>query len=229
MTFSQPILSLVCDEVGSPLVSFLTAKPDEWVAEQMRLRYAAVPPAAEDPPDHPAVLAAAYLHHERVLLKNWFVDGKLSTMLMSRTLSRLSTGPIGNGFSCDFLADGTPDVRMLRFKGTLIAAYRSAELKPSGKRLDCGGHELSAVAKLVRSAYMTRATAHSWTAEGSVPGAELAKRWIAFRTHSFLVRFGAEDNWAWNLSGANKVFGPVDLTAAQAGEITVFEPDDQEA
>lgn len=227
MALSRSITSLIADEQGMILKDFLGTSTKDWAVTHMQLRYGAAPPLASDPADHPARLCYQHLLTEYDSLRKWFDnEGKLSPLIMSRYLSRNQVGPIRDGIGWDFQMNGDPEPRMLQFKGTLIACRRSAELKPVGQKLDCGSAEMGSLAKLVRSAYAARAEVHTWgtLSEGKgddkrmVPGADLSRRWVAWRTYNFLIRFGAEDDWAWQIAKCRDVFGEVDCAQNLLGD-----------
>lgn len=219
MALSRSITSLIADEHNMILKEFLGVSDTEWAVKHMQLRYGAAPPLDTDSPDHPARLCYQHLLYEYNALRKWFDnEGRLSPLIMNRYLARNTVGPIRDGIGWDFQMSGDPDPRMLQFKGTLISCRRSAELKPQGQKLDCGSAELGSLSRLVRSAYSARAEIHTWNmitegkgdAKRIVDGAVLSRRWVAFRTYNFLIRFGAEDEWAWQVAKCRDVFGDID-------------------
>lgn len=223
MALSRSVTNLISDAQGNMLRDFLQKSPEQWAQEHMQRRYGAAPPQDDDSDDHFARLCYDFLLKEYKTLRGWFHDGKLSHMMMSRVVGNHVTGCIGNGVGWDFKRDGDPEPRMLQFKGTLIAACRAAELKIQDPRIpDCGSLEIGALAKLVRAAYESRAMIHTWhtAEEGSgenkrvVSGDTVAKRWVTFRTYNFLVRYGADEDFAWGASRAQSVFGTVDNMAS---------------
>lgn len=227
MTLSKSITSMIADASGNISQSFLSYSAEQWATDHMRRRYSATPPLDEDPPDHPAVLCYHLLLSEYSAVKTWFsAQGQLSPLLMSRHLAHIYIGSLGDGFGWDFRPNGEPEPNMLQFKGTLIHCRRSLELRAGRQtKKDCGSLEIGATAKLVRSAYTARSSAHAWTSqiEGKgdakrvVQAAELSRRWVAFRSYSFLIQAGAEEGWAWGASKCQEVFGKVDLPPTGVG------------
>lgn len=223
MALSKSITSLITDNEERISRDFLSYSPVRWAEEHMRRRYSATPPESTDPPDHPAVLCYQHLLAEHTAVKGWFDDeGRLSPLLMSKHLARAYSGSISNGVGWDFYPNGEPNAHMLQFKGTLISCRRALELRAvKGSKLDCGSLEIGGIAKLVRSAYAARAEIHTWQpqVEGrgenkrTVTGAELARRWVSFRSFCFLLSGGAEPEWAWGVSKAQDVFGRIDMPA----------------
>lgn len=222
MTLSRSVTSLISDGQGNILRDFLQKTPEQWADEHMVRRYGAAPPRDDDSDDHFARLCYDFLVKEYKTLRGWFTDGKLSRMMMSRAVSNHVTGCIGNGIGWDFKRDGDPEPRMLQFKGTMISACRAAELKIQDPRVaDCGSLEIGGLAKLVRAAYESRAMIHTWLTveEGSgqnkrvVSSDTIAKRWVAFRTYNFLLRYNSDPDFAWGASRAQAVFGAIDNVA----------------
>ena len=132
-------------------------------------------------------------------------------MLQSAFMVNKLHGPIGDGLGWDFRPNGDPEPRMLLFKGTLISVTRSAALIAENQR-NRGSMQFGGLSTLVRSAYVERATLHTWRGDEAlkIDGAEMSRRWVAHMTYTFLLRLGAEREWAWDASKCRKVFGPVD-------------------
>lgn len=221
MALSRSITSLVVDPLGQVTQDFLTHSQKGWADLHMQLRYGAAPPLAEDPADHPAVLCHNHLRNEYTAIRSWFdSSGKLVPLLMSKHLAKELSGPLGNGISWDFKASGDPEPLMMQFKATLIACRRTWESKANqgGKELDSGSLMMGGLARLARSAFAARAEIHNWheitEKKVSVTGAELARRWIATQTFVFLLRAGAQEDWAWSTSKAREVFGSIDTDRA---------------
>lgn len=215
MALSKSITSLIAESNGAISQSFLALKAEEWAVDHMQRRYNAAPPNPGDTEDHPAKMCFTALVNEHHIVRRWFTsEGQLSPLMMAQSLARqLAGGSIGNGYGWDFLPTGDPDPSMLQFKGMLIAMHRVLELKPRSQKLEQGGAEIGGVAKLVRSAYMTRAETHPWTAVGDVSAADVSRRWVSFRTYNFLVRSGVEPEWAWGMAKCRDVFGTIDCGA----------------
>lgn len=220
MSLSKNITSLISDGTERILQDFLQTTPQKWADEHMQRRYSATPPKDDDPKDHFARLCHAYLMDEYRTLRGWFTEeGKLSRILMSRTIGDVMSSRIGNGIGWDFKPNGEIEPRMIQFKGTLIACTRIGELRPRDPlKLDCGSAAAGGLAKTVRDAYEVRANVHTWTpieeSRGKdkviVSGGEMSRRWVAYRVYNFLIRAGIEDEHAWVISGCRKVFGEIE-------------------
>ena len=218
MALTKPLTSLITDGNGIALTSFLASTSEKWADEHLSLRYGQVR-LSTDNQDHFASLCWEFLKQEYIALRAWFQpDGKLSPLLQSKFLNTKLSGPLGTGIGWDFKSDGTPEPRMLLFKGTLIAAQRAAELLPIEQR-NSGSMQFGGLIKIVRSAYTARAEVHSWRAQTIIengkekiqyPGSEMSRRWIAHRSFTFLISVGAEPVWAWEASKCKTLFGPVD-------------------
>jgi hypothetical protein len=222
MALTKSITALITDENGMMTKEFLAMKPEDWASEHMQRRYNAAPPSVGDAPGHMARVCYEHLLHEYRSVRKWFGDdGKLSPLLMSRHLAQLSDGPVGDGMGWDFTPNGDVEPRMIQFKGTLISCQRTLELRADTQmKLDSGSLELGGIVKLVRSAYGTRAEVHTWPTQTvgkgdeaySLSGAEVARRWVAYRTFVFLIRLGASEDWAWDSSRCRECFGPHDAS-----------------
>lgn len=223
MALSRSITALITDGTGHATTEFLAKFPEEWAREHIQRRYGAAPPTEDDPDGHIVRLCFNFLVEEYRALRSWFTDdGKLSNLLQGRFLDQMS-GPIGAGIGWDFKPNGDPEPRMLQFKGTLISCARSAELIPPHQR-NSGAIQLGGIVRLVRGAYTARAELHNWKSqmrmekdeEGRqrevvvVDGERLAQRWVAFRTHTFMIGLGADPMWSWDASRCRQIFGSVD-------------------
>lgn len=218
MALSRSITSLITDGRGYATQEFLAISPDKWADTQMGLRYGQTK-LETDPIDHFTTLCWDYLRSEYRALRSWFQDdGKLSPLLQSKFLATKLSGPLGNGIGWDFKPNGDPEPRMLLFKGTLISAQRSAELLPKESR-NSGNMQFGGIVKIVRSAFTSRAELHSWRAQTTLAdgtdkvqysGADMSRRWVSFRTYTFLVNVGADPVWAWEASRCKALFGPID-------------------
>lgn len=218
--FNRNIDSLVADRNGIALKNFLATTQEEWAAKHMALRYnAAVPAAGEDPGTFPS-RCYNHLKSEYAQLRAWFTEPeyKLSALLQSKFLSAQFNGPLGDGFGWDFRRDGDTEPRMLQFKSTLIACYRQMEMLPRSDRT-ISNVSVSGIARLVVGAYRSRAEIHMWRSverrkDDKVilvcSGEELARRWVAFRTHAYLGSLGLDPAWSWAVSGCQKIFGVID-------------------
>jgi len=220
MSFTKNVNSLIADRNGAAIKDFLATTPEAWATEHMAKRYNAAPPSESDEPGSFPARCFEHLKNEHRQLRAWFVepDFKVSPLLQSRFLSAQFSGPLNDGFGWDFRRDGDVEPRMVQFKGTLIACYRQMELLPRRDR-NTGNVSVVGVARLVCGAYRARAEVHMWRpverrkddkVELVCSGEELAKRWVAFRTMSFLAGLGLDPAWAWSTSGCQKIFGIVD-------------------
>jgi hypothetical protein len=214
MALTRSITSLITDGRDYATKEFLTLSPETWASEHMASRYG----HTHLPTDHEdsfANLCFEFLKEEYRSLRSWFTDdGKFSPLLQSKFMTTRLSGPVGNGIGWDFMPNGDPEPRMLQFKGTLISAQRSAELIPPASR-NSGNMQFGGIVKIVRSAYTARAELHSWRQQSSdnglkCSGAEMSRRWVAFRTYTFLITMGAEPVWAWEASRCKAIFGMVD-------------------
>jgi hypothetical protein len=221
MAFTKNVNSLIADRTGAALKDFLAATPDAWATENMARRYNAAPPSESDEPGSFPVRCYDHLKNEHRQLRAWFTEPefKVSALLQSRFLSAQFSGPLNDGFGWDFRRDGDAEPRMIQFKATLIACYRQMDMLPSRDR-NVGNISVGGIARLVGGAYRARAEVHMWrpfekrnkddTVELVCSGEDLAKRWVAFRTMSFLARMGLDPSWAWDTSGCRRIFGIVD-------------------
>ena len=211
MALSKSVLALITDGRGYITKEFLAARPAEWAREHMARRYGGVQVLDTDPADHFAHLCFRYLLGEYHTLRSWFTeDGKFSSLLHGRFIGSLGQRALGNGIGWDFRSDGDSELRMLQFKGTLVNAQRAAELLGPDQRT-ASSLQFAAIARLIRSAYVARAELHNWRpVDDKISGEDLAKRWVAHRTYTFLTGLGAEPVWAWDISLCRRVFGPID-------------------
>jgi hypothetical protein len=218
MSLTRSITSIITDGCGFATKEFLSTTAERWADEHLALRYRQTH-LASDGVDHFSHLCWQYLCEEYKALRSWFQDdGKISLLLQSKFLTTRLTGPLGNGIGWDFKPNGDPEPRMLLFKGTLISAQRSAELLPKESR-NSGNMQVGGIVKIVRSAFTARAEVHSWRANTVVEegkekvlysGADMSRRWVSFRTYTFLVNVGADPVWAWEASRCKALFGPID-------------------
>lgn len=214
MAAALTILGLISEQ-NHATVAFLTATAEQWADAQMLLRYR-IPTGPTDPADHFAKRCWEKLKEEYRVLRTWFLeDGSFSPLLHSRFMSTLNSGPIGDGIGWDYGKGGEIDQGMLRFKCAVLAATRAAEAIRPEDRDAVGTPLLGSAMRMIRSAYYERAAMHRWRpfmqgGKQLFSGTEMSDRWVAFRTYSFLLRFGAEHAWAWETSKAKAVFGPTD-------------------
>lgn len=221
MPLTQPLLSLIADQDGTALTSFLTKSADEWATEHMARRYSQSPPTPEEGPRHMARRCYDHLKYEHGVIRGWFTDTrKFSLLLQSPFTAGLRKQPVGNGIGWDFRATGEAEPRMMQFKQALIYCQRAADQIPPDDRT-LGNLHFSGLVRLVRAAYRGRAELHNWRPvmgrEGEpardvvkLSGEELATRWVAFRSMAFMVQVGADPFVAWAASKCGKVFGPID-------------------
>lgn len=212
--FTAHITTLIASADGTIRPDFAASSPDDWAASQMFKRYNQVVSDSDGPGDFPRICFEK-LRDERVSLSTWFneADGKLSPTLQSVFMVNRLAGPIDDGIGWDFRPDGSPEQRMLVFKGTLLAVWRAAGLIAPKDRT-VGNMQFGGLATLVKSAYTERAKLHTW--RGYQPendprrftGLEMSHRWVAHRSFLFLLRMGAPERWAWEISGSLKAFGP---------------------
>ena len=218
MSLSRPLTSLIADERGQVLQSFMACSDADWAAEHMQLRYNVIPPREDEGAGHPARLCYNHLTEEHRILQKWIDSkGALSHLLMTQSLSQVLSGFIGDGFGWDFTATGEVQPNMLQFKGTLVSIRRTLDLVPRRQdtgKIDSGTPEIGGVARLARGAYQARAELHVWkgrtTKNVTYTGADMAKRWIAFRTYNFLLQCDADAEYAWNTSKCRESFGPLE-------------------
>lgn len=213
--FVNTIKSLISNEEGYILPSFAATTPEQWAEQQMMARYNQVINAKDAEGSFPR-LCYEKLKEEREALSTWFDDkGKLSPTLQTIFMTNRLSGPIDDGLGWDFTPDGSPEYRMLVFKGTLLAVWRSAHLMPLKDRHG-GSMQFGGLATLSKSAYAERARLHNWRGyrpdndNRSFNGEEMGLRWAAYRSFLFLLSLGTNPRWAWEASGAFKCFGPVD-------------------
>lgn len=215
MPLTRSITSLITDGCGLATNEFLTMSPDQWATQHMAQRYGHTR-HDYDPPQHFASLCYAYLVEEHAILRNWFQDNKLSSLLQSKFLQ---TQPqLGDGIGWDFKPNGDPELLMIQFKTQLISAYRSLESIPLPDR-NSGSPAFSGIRMMVRSAYESRARLHAWRPQTGVsiagekvmiPGSDMSRRWVAYQTLVFLIKAGLEPSWVWEASKCRGVFGPAD-------------------
>jgi len=211
MALNRTVLSLVSDGQGHIDAGFAATSPEEWAHAQMRLRYGHALLDEDDAYSFPRQCFDS-LVAERKALSSWFDDcGRLSPLLQSAFLLNRFSGPVGDGIGWDFRPNGDPEPRMLLFKGTLIAVTRSSALIPAEQR-NRGNMQFGGLATMVRSAYTERAALHTWRGDDTsgIDPADMSRRWVSHMTYTFLLRIGAEREWAWDASKCRKVFGPVD-------------------
>ncbi len=218
MALTRSITSLITDGRGYATQDFLACTPEKWADEHMAERYGQTR-LVKDASDHFAVLCWDYLREEYRSLRSWFTDdGKLSNLLQSKFIHTKLSGPLGLGIGWDFKPNSDPSENMLQFKGTLIAAIRAAEMIPPRARTS-GSIQFGGIVKIIRSAYTARAEIHSWRPSTEVlegkesvkySGADLSRRWVAFRTNTLLIQLGADSAWAWEASRCKALFGCVD-------------------
>ena len=209
MALTQSIVSLVTDGQGYATKTFLETTPTEWADAQMKVRYGHTVLDTDGAYTF-ARLCYDQLVEERKSLSSWFDDsGKLNPTLQSAFMSNKLHGAIGDGIGWDFKPNGDPEHRMTIFKGTLVAASRSADLIPQERR-NRGNMQFGGLATMIRSAYTERAALHTWRGDEDLSGADMSRRWVAHMTFVFLLRLGAERTWAWDASRSRTVFGPVE-------------------
>jgi len=212
--FNTSILDLIAtpDRVVRP--AFLALSVKDWATQQMDLRYSSAPPAEEprEGPDHPAWRCYHLLLAENKIYRSWITEeGLVSPLLMARSLGQLASLPVGDGFGWDFRTDGTPDQRMLQFKSTLVSCRRMAAIRVTDpSKLDTGSIEVGGYSKLVRGAYQVRAGMMHWETKGALTGADVARRWVAFRVFVFLIRCGMEETLAWASARCRDAFGEME-------------------
>lgn len=216
MPLSLNINTLIADADGLALKEFLKTPDTKWAANAMLRRYGQAPPDHEvDLPTSWASRCFDHLVAENRILRGWFTDsGKLSPLLQAPFLAQLRAAPMRDGLGWDFKLNGDGEPEMQQFKGTLIYIERCALAMPLADR-DMGNLRFAAFLRLARAAYESRAALHPWrpAVQGTkvlYDGAELAKRWVAMRVHSFMVQLGADPYAAWEGSKCRVVFGPVD-------------------
>lgn len=220
MPFSKNLLSIISDNQGIALKDFLGETPESWAARHMALRYSAAPPLEGEGPSHVAVRCYNRLKAEYQTIRAWFTepDYKLSVLLQSKSLANQFSGVLGDGLGWDWQRDSEPDVRIMQFKGTLIAAQRQFGLMPENRRAEMSPH-VSAVCRSIKSAYILRSEVHLWrpverrkddAIELVHSGAELADRWAKFQTFVFLIRLGLNEQYCWDVSGCRKSLGLID-------------------
>jgi hypothetical protein len=213
MAINRSILSLVTDGLGHATTDFLTLSPAEWADRQMALRYSQSKLPGDEPGDFP-YLCWDHLAQEYLAIRTWFdAGGKLNPMLQSASMSNRLSGPIGDGIGWDWKTSGDPDVRMMLFKGPLIAAWRAGSMIPKRDR-NSGNMQLGGLATIVRGAYTERAKIHRWSdtasEDGAIKGDLMSRRWVAFRTYTFLMNLCADPKWSWEVSKCKSVFGPIE-------------------
>lgn len=213
--FDHNIRALIATTDGTIKPEFASVTPEAWAQQQMLARYNQIVTDQDGPNDFPQQCFEKLLE-ERSALSTWFDDaGHLSPTLQSVFMMNRLSGPIEDGLGWDFRPDGSPEPRMLVFKGTLMAVWRSSQLIQPKDRTG-GNMQFGGLATLVKSAYTERARLHSWrnydptNDSRRFTGAEMSQRWVAYRSFLFLLRIGASDRWAWEISGCHKLCGPVD-------------------
>lgn len=228
MAISKPIAQLIADADGMALQSFLTATPESWAQEHFTRRYGQALPTDEEMAAQCSWAAKCYraLIEEHAVLRGWFTtEGKLSPIQMAPFLASLPHKPVADGLGWDFTADGDAQPLMQQFKGQLIFCQRAAFDVPASARTT---HNLqfAGLMRLVRSAYGNRAELHSWrprlkrkdgrdTVE--LTGAEVARRWVAFRSFTFMVQVGCDPFTSWLSCKCHDVFGHVDEDISTPG------------
>lgn len=215
--FTTPITDLIALPDGTKRPDFESTTPEEWARRHMLLRYNQVY-TDDDPPGSFPHQCFEKLKEERSALDSWFDEHKkFSPTLQSVFMINRLSGPIDDGIGWDFKSDRTPEQRMLVFKGTLLAAWRSAALIAPKDRVS-GNMQLAGLATLIRSAYLERAKMHSWRGfenkneQRKYDGVAMSMRWVAYQTFLFLIKLSTPHKWAWEISGCYKIFGPIDET-----------------
>jgi hypothetical protein len=231
MAISKPIAQLISDPDGTALQTFLTASPESWAAEHFGRRYGQALPTEEELQNASSVAARCYraLLEEFTVLRGWFTpEGTLSPLQMAPFLASLRNKPVADGLGWDFTASGEAQLLMQQFKGQLIFCQRAALDVPLHSRTQ---HNLqfAGLMRLVRSAYGNRADLHSWRPrlkrkDGrevvELTGAELSRRWVAFRSYTFMIQVGCDPHTSWLSCKCHDVFGHVDedLSTGVRGE-----------
>jgi hypothetical protein len=214
MALTKSIVALITDGNGQARTDFMLKSPEQWANEQMALRYNTNIADTDLDGEFPYI-CWEHLKEEHEILRQWFTDdGKLNLTLQSASIINRLSGPIGDGMGWDFKANGDPEVRMVYFKSTLIAAARAAALIPYKNR-DDANQQFSGIAKLVHGAYSMRSEIHRWRGfeynKVNYTPAEVSHRWVAMQTYNFLVRLGVpRPARLWSLSKCNTVFGAFD-------------------
>jgi hypothetical protein len=208
MPFSTPLLALVTSPDGQALTAFLVQSGQEWADKQMAARY-----GFAGPPTTPfSRRCHGQLMTEYNAVRSWFQNGKLSNLLMSKTAAAMASAPLGDGVGWDFKPDGDPDLRVIQFKTTLLAAERTAENLPARERHVGSPHSVG-LARLVYSAYKARSEGYRWKASTwkgtEYDGESLAQRWAAIQAYTFFLRMGfdASVDWLWTTMQCQAAFG----------------------
>lgn len=227
MAISLPIAALIADNDGLMLQVFVSSTPESWAHDHFLRRYGQAPPTADEMANPLSLSAKCYraLLEEHSVLRGWFTpEGKLSPLQMAPFLASLRSKPVADGFGWDFTTAGDAQPLMQQFKGQLIFCQRSALEVPATNRTQ---HNLqfAGVMRLVRSAYSGRAELHTWRPrlkrkDGrevvELTGAEVARRWVAFRSFVFMVQVGCDPFTSWLSCKCHDVFGHVDEDLAQS-------------
>ncbi len=213
MSIPGSITTQITDGKNHVTTEFLAMSPEQWADKHMVLRYRQ-PALDTDGPDHFARRCWKMLCDEYAALRGWFTEeGVFSPLLHSRFLQMKLSGPIGDGIGWDFRPNGDPHPAMLQFKCQMICALRMIDLIPVDDRKS-GNAQFATALGAIRSAHMARASIHSWRPQPhsgkEIPGAEMSRRWVSFQTFTYMMRAGADPNWAWQASRCLTEMGPVD-------------------
>lgn len=207
--YSGSIISQIT--VGGRITTeFLAMTPDEWATRQFLARYQ-VDILPTEIGRHFARRCWEYLTEEYSALRAWFTDdGSLSTMLASRFLDLRLTGPIEDGIGWDFTKNGEPNIQIIQFKAQTIMGLRMLNLVPDVDR-NSGNPQFAICFNLLKTAYTARAAAHRWrpTLTG-ISGADLSRRWVAWKVFNHMLVTGCDPDWAWQASKCLSEFGPTD-------------------
>ncbi len=221
MAISKPITQLISDADGSALQTFLTASAESWAADHFGRRYSQALPTPEELASPTSIAARCYqaLLDEFHVIRGWFTpEGKLSRLQMAPFLASLRNKPVADGLAWDFAASGDALPLMQQFKGQLIFCQRAAADVAYSDRTQ---HNLqfAGLMRLVRAAYGNRADLHNWRPrikrkEGrdvvEFTGAELSRRWVAFRSYTFMIQAGCDPYTSWLSCKCHDIFGHVD-------------------
>jgi hypothetical protein len=219
---SQSLADRIADTNGKIRTEFASSRSAPWARRQMEVRYQVVAPQSSDPTWHPASICFRNLQREHARLTKCFDgNGVLNHLALSQYLgTQTNSGPLGDGFGCDFLTNGELNTDMTVFKQSLITAFRNYQLAPSpvarrSKNPGSDTPELAIAVRMVRLAYKNRATLHHWTScrlKGvEYTGSEMQKRWIAYRTFVTMCHIGADEGWAWSNAKCDEAFGAIDM------------------
>jgi len=216
MALTKSIVSLITDGNGVANTEFLLIKPEDWATQQMQYRYSTTLSDTDKERTFPFTCWET-LKEEYEILRQWFTeDGRLNLTMQSASIVNRLSGPIGDGIGWDFKNTGEPEIRMVYFKTTLMAAARSANMIPFKNR-DDGNQQFNAITKMIHSAFSMRAEIHRW--RGVDDGgryytpADISHRWVAMQTYNFILSLGVpRPARHWNPSKCRSVFGPFDET-----------------